>query len=311
MRTLLLIPALFTLTLFSITLLAEDINDISYEEVVGSITCASMAAVGNIKRVNDKETAGKQIVSRIWLIDVDQIDDTQPFPRPTADRKVGTIPLKSGEVMHYFMGIDDQTEEKSSGAKGDITTEVTNEVSFIVGGHRASILKFLEDHAGGRFIIIYQMTDGSYWILGNDLKPMILKSFERSNGKDSRSTTLTFGNTSFEQPKEYIGTIATVAPTALAADAAVLPIGTAQEYATSANNAQAVTISSFTGLSTSDIGRTIEIIGGGGTYPTSIEDADGIVLRNAETWTGNAGSRIIFTILDTDTIVEVSRVQTA
>lgn len=311
MRAVMIIPSLFILSLVSVSLFTDDSKGITYEDVVGTVTCASMAAVGNIKRVNDKETAGKQIVSRIWLIDVDQIDDTKPFPRPSADRKIGTIPLKAGEVMHYFMGIDDQTEEKSSGSKGDITTEVTNEVTFIVGGHRASVLQFLEDHAGGRFIVIYQMSDGSYWILGNDLKPMILKSFERTNGKDSRSTTLTFGNTSFEQPKEYVGTIITTPATAIAADAAVLPITSAQEYITSSANTQDTTISSFSGLSKSDIGRTIEIVGGGGSHPTKIADTDGIILRDSETWTGNAGSRIIFNILDTDTLVEVSRVQTA
>lgn len=307
----LLIPMLVAIA-FGIAVIADAVtfDQLMTAGSASGVMCASMALIGNIARVSDKFTAGKQIIARVILITLDQIDDSVPFPTPNAAREVGTIPLKKGENMHSFQAIDDSLEDKSSGSKGDITTEVTNEFTFILGGHRGQIHQFLEDHAGDRFIIIYQMTDRSYWVLGNDLKPMLLKSFERLNGKDSRSATVTFGNTSFEQPYKYVGTIVTVAPVAIAADATTIAFTAAQQYTTGANT-KATTIATFTGLSASDIGRTVEICGGGGNNPTQIQETEGIILRGGEKWTGNAGSSIIFQVLDANTLVEVSRVQTA
>lgn len=307
----LLIPMLIAIA-FAVAIFADAVtfDHILTSGSAAGVVCCSMALIGNIGRVSDKHTAGKQIISKVTLITLDQIDDTVPFPQPNAAREVGTIPLKKGEYMHFYHAIDDSLEDKSSGSKGDITTEVTNEFAFILGGHRAQIHQFLEEHAGDRFIIIYQMTDRSYWILGNDLKPMLLKSFERLNGKDSRSATVTFGNTSFEQPYKYVGAIVTVPAVDIAADATNVAFTAAQQY-TTGNNTSATTIATFSGLSASDIGRTVEICGGGGAHPSQIQETDGIILRGGETWIGNAGSSIIFQVLDANTLVEVSRVQTA
>lgn len=310
--TLVLVPILMAVAFAT----AVIVDAISLDQLLSAgsssgVICASMALIGNIGRVSDKHTAGKQIVSKIIMIALDQVDDTVPFPVPNAAREIGTIPLKKGEHMHIFQAIDDSIEDKSSGSKGDITTEVTNELTYILGGHRAQIHQFLEDHAGDRFIIIYQMTDRSYWVQGNDLKPMLLKSFERLNGKDSRSATVTFGNTSFEQPYRYVGAIVTAAPVELGADATSISFTAAQQYITSDANSSSTTIESFTGLSVSDVGRTVEICGGGGAYPSQIAETEGIILRGGETWKGNAGSSIIFQVLDANTLVEVSRVQTA
>ena len=104
--------------------------------------------------------------------------------------------------MHYFDVIDDTISDSSKGEKGEITTVVTNTIEFTVGGFRRNIQRFMEDHPGGRFLIIYQMNDDeSYYIIGTALKPMLFKSFERLN-KDSRSVKMTFENKSFQQPQK-------------------------------------------------------------------------------------------------------------
>ncbi len=273
---------------------------------------ALMAAVGNIDRVSDKETSGYQISARLWLIDVDgQVDDTVPFPRANAAGEVGTIPLRTGEFMHYFDVIDDTISDSSKGEKGEITTVVTNTIEFTVGGFRRNIQRFMEDHPGGRFLIIYQMNDDeSYYIIGTALKPMLFKSFERLN-KDSRSVKMTFENKSFQQPQKYIGSIVRDEPAVLEADAAVLTVlSNKNQYTTGANTAE-TKLTGVAGLAEADETRIIEIIGSGGAYPTIIEDGANFVLKNAATWTGNAGSRISFRVLDKDTLVEASRIQTA
>lgn len=275
----------------------------------GGCTYAVMAAVGNINRSTDKETSGSQIVSKVWLIALDQLDDTVPFPKPNGAGELATIPLKAGEYMHYFEAVDNSLEDKSTGAKGDITTAVTNTFSFIMGGNKAALLKFLEDHPGDRFIIIYQLADDrTYHVLGSDIKPMILKSFDRVTGKDSRSTSLAFENNSFEQPKKYIGAIVKQDPTQLAADATTIAFTSAPQYVTAANTVPTA-INAFTGLTSLDEGRLIEVKGGGGPNASTIAEVAGIVLKGSETWIGNLGSSIIFRVLDAATLVEVSRTQ--
>lgn len=280
--------------------------------LIGSgVTYSVMAAVGNVGRVTDRETSGAQIVSKLWITALDQVDDTVPFPRPNANGEVGTVPLKAGEYMHYFEAVDDSLDDKSTGSKGDITTAVTNTFTFVMGGYRRALQKFMEEHAGDRFIIIYQMaTDAQFYIIGNELKPMILKAFDRTNNKESRSVSFTFENTSFLQPQKYTGAIIKEAPAVLAADVTSIAFGSGSQYKTSANTV-ATTIVTISGLAAADEGRIVEIVGGGGPNPTHIDSIAAIVLKNDEEWIGNAGSRITFKVLDSATLVEVSRVQTA
>lgn len=277
----------------------------------GLCAAGTMAMIGNVEATSDKDSAGAQIVSKIWLIHTKQIDSDVAFPL-AADGKLGTIPLLAGEVMHYYESIIDSQEDKSDGTKGDVTTEVKNSFSFILGGDNPKLRMFLEEMAGERFIIIYRMaSDRKYYVLGNDLKPMKLQSFNRSNNKTQRSVTLTFENTSFVQPLEYVGAIVTQEPSAIAADAVSLAVTSASEYKASPANTKETIINAFTGIAAADVGRTITIKGGGGAFPTKIASIASIILRDDLEWVGNAGSSIVLKIFDTTTLVEESRVQTA
>jgi hypothetical protein len=282
----------------------------------GGLSMATMALIGDIEGVSDRITSGSQISAKIWLIHVDsQLNTDVPFPAPNASRQLGTIPLKPGEVMHYFVAIDDSITDGSKGDKGDVTTNVTNTLTFIMGGNRDQLLQFYEEHAGGRFIVIYQLSsDKKYYVMGNDVKPMILKSYERKNDKDSRSITFTFENKSFDQPYHYVGDIVRGTPVVIATDTTTLTIQSGKSvYNTPGNNTSAKVLDDVAGLANADKGRIIDIIGAGGAYPLSIASNDVFLLIDKETWTANAGSRISFKVLDTLTLVEVegSRVQTA
>lgn len=277
----------------------------------GVCIASGMALIGNIEGTSDKDSAGAQIASKVWLIHTKQLDLSTSFP-VAADGKIGTIPLQSGEYMHYFESIEDSQEDKSAGTKGDVTTEVKNTFSFILGGNKRKAVQFLEDLAGESFIIIYQMAgDRKYYVLGNDLKPMKLQSFERTNNKTQRSVTLTFENTSFVQPLEYTGNIITQEASAIAADATSVAVSSADVYKTSSVNTQATVIAGFTGIAAADVGRTITIQGGGGTYPSKISSTTAIILKDDAQWTGNAGSSIVLRVFDETTFVEESRIQTA
>lgn len=273
---------------------------------------ATMALIGSIDATSDKDSAGAQIVMRVWLIERDQLNNSIPFPKANASREISSIPMKNGEYMHYIECIDGSQADKSSGAKDDITTVVTNIFSLIMGGNKPQMLNFIENKAGSAFIIIYQMADdGDYYILGNNLKPLYLKGFERTNDKANRSISLNFENQSLNQPYKYTGVIIEEPAAKLVADATTLAINTARQYETSGANTVATTVALLSGINGSDIGRTIEVVGGGGANASIVSSTTDIVLKDDENWVANVGSKIVFRILDTSTIVEMSRIQTS
>lgn len=280
--------------------------------VVGGTTLASMLAIGNIEDVPDRDVAGEALAYKVWLIHYKQIDDTQPFPQANASREVGAIPLKAGEKPIYFEAHDIPTVV-SSGERGDLTVSGTNTLTIIMGGVRDQLLNFIEEYAGGKFLVFFKECDSdTVFVLGTPCKPMVLKSYNKKNDKDSRSVTFTFENRSIQQYKKYTGDLSGTAPvlhiaaaTNLAIQSGVstyrIPDGTADTYA----------IATLSGITSSDEGRYIILKGEGTTKSATIPESAGFVLKNGATWTARSGSQIVFRVLDASTLVEVSRIQTA
>ena len=180
--------------------------------ILAGTSFASMAVIGNIKDVPDVDVSGSAIAYKVYLIELSQLDENIQFPKANASREISTIPLADGEYMHYFEAHDIPTFG-STGEKGDLTIDPTNTFAMIMGGNHDQLLNFIEQHAGGKFIIIFQECESpNKYIIGNPCKPMILKSYELKNDKDNRSVTFTFENKTIQQPKKYIGDIITKAP---------------------------------------------------------------------------------------------------
>ncbi len=280
----------------------------------GGATMATMAAIGNIDGVTDQNTAGRQIAYKVWLVHVSQIDEDETYPEPNANREVGTIPLLTGEYMHYFEAIDDTLKDLSTGEKGDITTDVTTTFGFTMGGDGNKLYDFIEDYAGGRFVIIYQKcSTGDYFITGTKCKPMILQSFERKRDNEANAVTFNFQNKSFKQPYKYVGSITRTTPQTVAADAVNLAIVAGKDQYQLTDNTGATALATVSGIITAQYGNNIEVLGSGGSNPSTIPDSGVFILIDAATWTGNAGSKIAFRIHDDSTLVEIpgTRVQTS
>lgn len=297
------------ITTFSVSIA----NGHSFKEALGlgggAVTLCSMSIIGNIKRVTDTHSTGGQIWARIYLATIDQLDEKFAFPMENASGEVGQVHLLDGEFFHYFEAVHNTPDDKSALAKGDITSATTNTFGFTVAGDLAKIRKFCKEHAGDSFIIIYYIIESKEWrILGTKWKPMVLQSADRSNNKDSRSCAMTFQNIDLQQSSIYTGTIPEQDATVLAADATTIPFTSAQnQYKTNSANSAATVITLFSGLTSSDEGRIVEIIGGGGTNPSTIAETSGFILKSGETWTGAAGKSIRFRVLDASTLVEVDR----
>ncbi len=275
---------------------------------------AAMMAIGDVEDVSDRKTHGSNIAYKVYLIELSQINADVAFPKPNGSREVATIPMKNGQYMKYFEAHDVPTYT-STGEKGDITTSGENNFVIIMGGMRDELLTFIEEHAGGKFVILFkEVGDAQWYIIGNYDRPMILSSYEAKNDKDGRYVTFTFKRTSIDQYAKYVGDIVRVPAAAHAADQTTLNVTQANgRYSVPNGTASAYAISAVSGLTANDKGRHITLEGAGTTNPATIADNTTFILEDGATWTARAGSSITFRVLDTSTLIEVpgSRVQTA
>ena len=296
---------------FGIVMLLCAIFDHSFAMFGGSaFSLASMAIIGNIDDVSDRDTHGSDISYIVYLIAIDQIDRTKEFPQPNAQREVGAIPLKLGEIPHYFEAHDIPTFVGTA-EKGDITTNGENNFVIIMGGNRTVLYNFIEEYAGGRFILVFKEVKKKTWyILGELERPMILSGIETKNDKDGRYSTMTFKRPSVDLPLIYTGNPAVSTTTDVSANATSIAFTPAYNSYNILDGATApASITSVTGLTNSDKGRFVTLLGAGSKFPATIADSATFVLEGGATWTAKAGASLTLRVLDPTTLVEVSRVE--
>ena len=262
--------------------------------------------ISNIKLAPERNTAGRQLSFNVWLVNTDQVDDRQIFPSPNINRELGTVPLLSGELMHRFQAIDDTLKEYTKGERGELTTVMTNSLELVMGGDGQNLYGFIEEYAGGKFIIIYQSSDETErYIAGSYLKPMILQGTNRQRDKEATAVTFLFENIVISLPKIYVGAIIQEVPQSVPIDSLVLTLVRGKEQYLFPENTALRTLVSVSGITSDMYGRFIELIGSSTTFPTKIESGDDFILIDNTPWYSTHGYKIIFRILDSTTLVEV------
>ena len=297
------------LTIFVLVLFVSAILDHSLLQLGGAgISIASMAVLGHIDDVSDRDTHGSDISYIVYLIALDQIDRTKEFPQPNVNREVAPISLKAGEIPHYFEAHDIPTFTGTT-EKGDITTTGENQFVLVMGGARARLYNFIEEYSGGKFILLFKHIKKKEWfILGELERPIILSNTETKDDKEGRYTTLTFKRSSVDLPLIYTGNPAVTAATTVPAGATDIAITAASNtYMIPNGTSAAASIATVSGLSKADKGRYITLIGAGSDKPATIADGSTFVLEEGATWTAKTGASITFRILDTTTLIEISR----
>lgn len=300
---------MFILCVVSVVGLFTDADPvISFIISGGSGSLALLLPIVSIDDVSDTEVVGNAIGYKVWLIHVKQTDE-DTFPKVGSDRTVTQIPMLPGEYMHYFEGHTVPTF-LSNITKGDITVEATNTFTMILGGNRAEISNFIENHSGGKFIILFKECESStIYGLGNPCKPMVLSTIEAKNDGDGRYATFTFTNNTVQQPWTYIGSIVKQDPITLPADGTALAIVSGNDqYIIPNGTAASAAIASVTGITAADKGRVITLIGQGTTFPAELADSTSVILVDGATWTASAGSRLTLRVMDATTLVEVERI---
>lgn len=276
----------------------------------GVLILLSMANIGNITQPNDRETAGNQLSFELWLTARDQVDTTVAFPMPNAARQIATTPLKAGEVQHKFEGVENSLKYAATGEHGDITSTFANTFSIIIR-YSVATLNFLDEYQGKGFILNYkECEDPAIYQLGTYEKALILKSHEVKKDKDGKYISLTFANEHWRKEMILTGSLTVAAPVVLGAGVTNLAIANGVDTYQLTNGAAA--IATVSGLAEADHGRyiTVKAPAIDGVAPT-IADGNVFVLVDGETWTANPGSQIIFLVLDSGTLIEMSRIQTA
>lgn len=158
------------------------------------MSLATMAIIGSIDDVSDRDAHGSEIAYQVVLIATEQLADKFNFPQPDTDRivTIGKSILKPGEAAHYFEAHTIPTLLSSS-EKGDVTTTGTNTFTMIMGGDRTALKNFIEEYSGGKFIILFKHIKDTVWhIIGEAERPMVLNNTETKNDADGRYSTLTF-----------------------------------------------------------------------------------------------------------------------
>ena len=178
-----------------------------------------------------------------------------------------------------------------------------------MGGARERLYNFIEEYSGGKFILLFKHIKKKEWfILGELERPIILSNTETKDDKEGRYTTLTFKRSSVDLPLIYTGNPAVTAATTVPAGATDIAITAASNtYMIPNGTSAAASIATVSGLSKADKGRYITLIGAGSDKPATIADGSTFVLEEGATWTAKTGASITFRILDTTTLIEISR----
>lgn len=294
----------FTLILFTlfafISVAMYAAGDISVKEmgkVTGVCTYATiMGAVGNISDPSNEFKVGKSVKAKMWIISEDQWDDTQAFPSRSG-RERGNIPLVNGEYWHYIKAVLDSPEPKSSAEEGEISSTITNELKFVVGGMDDNLLNLLETGIGKGFFVVWEIcSTGSKYLGGNGCKPLKLSAFEGGPGKDNTAWTVTFKNQCGEIWSTYVGNTPTEAADTVAADEVTIALTDNPQYQLTDGTVAAVDVTGFTGVTDADINRIVTILGSGGTYPSTISTGNDFLLIEGEQWEALESTQISFKI---------------
>lgn len=286
----------------------SDLSMVSSYAVPGVAVAMSMVVVGNIDDVTDRDTHGSAISYIVFLVAVDQLDRSVAFPQPNANREVAPMTLKAGEVPHYIEAHTIPTLSSST-EKGDITTTGSNNFVIIAGGDRDQIFNFVEQYAGGKFILLYKHVKESQWyILGELERPIILNNTETHDDADGRYTQLTFVRNSVDLPLKYLGNPSVIGATEVATAATSIAVATGSNNYSVIDGATAeVEITGVSGLTSADKGRYINLIGAGTTKAKKVVGNSTFILADGAAWNALAGHSLTLRVLDATTLVEVAR----
>lgn len=242
--------------------------------------------------------SGKIIKASIYVLASEDYDDAQAFPQKVSGER-GNIPLKAGTYWKKIQVILDSSEAKWTGSVGDVAAVIENTITFILGGMDKTVFDWLENRISMGHYVVFEVcldTETKRYLIGNGCKPARMDSFDGGSTKDFTGTTVTFKQTCGELICEYVGNTPIIEPVAVLATATSFALVTGNDRYQIASGAASTEITNITGAASSDEGRIITVMGGGGAGPSKIVDGTGFVLVGGEDWVGAANTQISFKV---------------
>jgi len=252
--------------------------------------------------LNLKNEAGRLKIStikfRLYFALLHEID-VENFPK-AVDSTIASNVLLPGKQHHVF---DAKVNTiNPTGAAGQSQGTVTLTLQPQVEGFSKGVLGFIYRLNGERIIVIWEdCRSGKMFIAGSPCSGGLLVSITNLGKMDDGlyGAVLEMKGSDCPDPFYfYEGPILLEEPEAIPANATTFALTESFQYQLS-NNTSATTLTDISGVTDDHAGRIIELIGGGVSFPTTIEPSEKFFLRNGVPWIGTQGSKITFQIVKT------------
>jgi len=183
-----------------------------------------------------------------------------------------------------------------------VYTRIALTVTAQLEGVSRRTLQFLSELNGERVILFWENCDtGERYIAGSPCSGCMLVVVTSIGRQDDgfNGVILEFRGGQCPNPFYfYEGPIILDTPQLVASNATTFALTAAYQYQL-VENTSATVLTDISGITDDEVGRIIEIIGGGINFPTAINPGAKFILRNGVAWSGTQGSRISLLIVKT------------
>ncbi|EGK02442.1 hypothetical protein HMPREF9455_01399 [Dysgonomonas gadei ATCC BAA-286] len=251
--------------------------------------------LNNLEKTGDKNSQLHTMRYRIYLALMTDVDILN-FPQAIRGAILSNV-LKPGAFFKFLdakaQSIKPNAEPGESPFNGKIV------LNPIIEGISEETLQWIYDNVGLDFLVVWERcSDGQRFIAGDPCSGGLKLSYtsigELEGGLAGIATALTGG----ECPNPfwfYKGPLPLEPPTYVPADATTFTLTEKSQYQLTDNTAAKV-LTDISGVSDSDVGRVIEILGAGSTNATKISPSAKFILQKGIDFVATSSNRISFYI---------------
>lgn len=245
----------------------------------------------DLPALNNPKANSKGLKFRVFFAPIEDVD-IDNFPR-AVNATIRTNPLKAGKVWHYFDS--KMSSFKPSAAVGDSPAEGKLTATAIVDGIAPATLAWIYALAGKNVILIWERcSDGARFIGGSPCSGGLTVKYTSIGDQDGGTSgiALSFEGGECAEPfLFYEGELPLEEPTIVSSS--TLTIGVNSRYIIGDNGSA---ITDIAGLASGDVGRVIEIVGGGVSSPVTISNSEKFILADQVDFVASVGSSIFFVV---------------
>jgi hypothetical protein len=251
--------------------------------------------------ISDQPAVSKlpTLKNRLYLATLRDVD-VDNFPKATL-ATIDTNILLPNKTYKYIDALTNSINPNAQPGESPYTGHLI--LTPTIEGISKLTLDWLYKNLGERVVAIWERcSDGQKFIGGSPCSGGLVVKFTNLGNLDGGIAGIALSLEGGDCPEPfwfYDGTIPREAPVAIGlGDATTFPLQDASQYILT-DNAAAKTLTDITAVSDADVGRIIELIGAGVTFPTQIEPSAKFILQQAAAFSAAVGKSISFQIAKT------------